>query len=179
MCNDNNDFSGKDSSPPHIDVIDLIKKEFIHSSSKVYGNPQCARHCSRCFKQNKVHTCMKRHSSGCQQTENNNAIHRIYEKRMCSMDENKAQEQKNKEGSRVQVWELASHSRQREQQVQRPWDGRVSGVYEEQQGDPSPPMPAVKCVRAMLGESVFCLHKTLWIFPLKKVTTPNKTCHLQ
>ena len=86
-----------------IDGIDLTKKEFIHSSSKVYGHPQCARHCSRCFEQNKVHTCTKQHSRGCQQTENNNAIHRIYEKRMCSMDKNKAQKQKNKEGSSVRV----------------------------------------------------------------------------
>ena len=38
MCNDNNDFSGKDFPSPPIDVIDLTKKEFIHSSSKVYGN---------------------------------------------------------------------------------------------------------------------------------------------
>ena len=51
----------------------------------------------------------------------------------------------------VHVWELASHSRQREQQVQRPWGGRVSGVYEEQPGDTSPPMPVVKCVRATPG----------------------------
>ena len=86
------------------------------------------------------------------------------------MDKNKAQKQKNKEGSSMRV----SLTFQAEGTAgAKALDGRVSGVYEEEQGDPSPPMPEVKCVRAMLGVSVFCLHKTLWIFPLKKVTTPN------
>lgn len=151
MCNDNNDFSGKDFFFSPLMVLILQRKNsFIHpaksmvihnvldtllgASNKTKSTPAWSVTPVDASRQRTITQFTESMRSGCA------PWIKI----------------KHKSGKikGVQVWELASHSRQREQQVQRPWGGRVSGVYEEQPGDPSPPMPVVKCVRAMPGVSV-------------------------
>ena len=151
MCNDNNDFSGKDFFFSPLMVLILQRKNsFIHpaksmvihnvldtllgASNKTKSTPAWSVTPVDASRQRTITQFTESMRSGCA------PWIKI----------------KHKSGKikGFQVWELASHSRQREQQVQRPWGGRVSGVYEEQPGDPSPPMPVVKCVRATPGVSV-------------------------
>ena len=152
MCNDNNDFSGKDFFFSPLMVLILQRKNsFIHpaKSMVIHNVPDTVLGAS-----NKTKSTPARSSTPVDASRQKTITQFIESTRSGCAPWIKIKH-KSRKIKRVQVWELASYSRQREQQVQRPWGRRVSGVYKDQQGDPSPPVPVVKCVRATLGMSVY------------------------